>query len=1723
VPASLSVIAKDEFHNRLSQPSNAIHANFERLTVSFDVKSQSADVYEILYTVTTAGKHALSVKIDERQVNGSPFVVTVHPSAADAATSVLHDVPSGLMAGLWRSFTAEPRDRFGNRVFDNATVPKVRVDVEHEHLVDFDPDRQVFALSIRITAQGRYSVFVTIGGQNVLGSPFTVQVDPGAHSCEKAELLSPNAWKHGIAGSEVVVQFRTNDIYGNSITRGGEEFSAVVSLNGSIDAHKRAEVKDHRDGTYSVVLAPSRTGVYNVHIRHRDQTVCINATTTIVPAAVDAQYSYMLSEDQLSAVAGTDGLIAVQMADRFGNNITEGRHDLEAELQGPGKGATSIADRGDGTYRVSYTADVVGKYRLNVRVRAPGRNLEDIKSSPFDVTITVAATSPEHTRVVSSDLNKTVGDVATLTVRVCDNFGNPQMTSEDTVQFQLSGASERRGFATRAADGAYSMSYTVTQSGSYELSVSVNRRAILSNPFRSVITPRGSDSSKAIVHAFPSAGVAGQPFNFTLQPADEFGNLIETHVPERAVLVLTHTASDRKLTSEVHSFENGSFAPAVVATVSGRYAVSLNLGGYPVPNIPSHVHIEPAQTFFETVETTGSWVQTITAGTETTFKVTAKDQFRNLKTKGGDDIKVVISDTAQQLPSVSGSVLDNYDGTYAVRYLITVAAKYEVDVKVNGKGLAGSPFSPKFIPGPVAPTACTFDQSEVKSMVAGVEAALLVGVRDQFGNLHDHEELSGASIEFKLKREENGAQIQSDIQRAIPGHVNAMVRVTAAGRYSGYVYVNHKQLPNSPFPVIVRAAAATSHNAKLSAPIPQSLEAGEEANIRLSLHDEFGNRREGNEELADISGGLSGPSERRIEVHPAGNAYDIRFSASVAGTYSFKLALKHQSIGDSSYAVNVRASTTTGSQSILLDPSPLLSVIAGESKVVQVVARDRFGNNRTSGGDFLSAEFSHGEGTVTSVQDHSDGTYSVALSATQSGSYRVDLAIGGSKIPRGPFEMQVAPTRTDADRVFGKGAGLSTAVAGSSAAFTLSAHDRFGNARVAGGDMFEARVEASSPGVTALGLADTEDHSNGNYTVRYRVTIAGKYKISVSMAGAKIPNSPFTIVATPATTDAAHSVVDFGTLSKMVAGVYGHFNVHLSDEFGNRQTQGGEQITLTLDGSGGNWSVLDHRNGSYTAAVVSARSGDLRIHVMIQGVPVPHSPFNVTVVPANPVSARRVKLVTTALTGVPVAIAGKPVELSLVSLDEFGNACLVGGAKVGASIKGPDTIKPEISSIDDLGNGTYLVVWSSTRVGTYTIDVNLGGAAIAGSPFEYQVVPAATASPLSKAFGPALSKATAVEVAFFQLQAVDSYGNNRTEGGDRVEISLTSLASGLPIHGASDVVDDMNGTYTCSIRLQLAGRYEMQVDVNDSPIVGSPFAIDVSTGVASSGRTMHRGSVFRFGYIDEACTFQIDVMDGGGNRRHSGGDNVTALLLDHDEVATDVMDHRNGTYSVSFTVKTSGRYKVSVLIDGRPVPWSIEFRVSSKESLVAATAQGEGLNKAEAGSRGRFEVLLKDEFGEPTNKVVVTAQIEGSSPCDVSIKPPMDGLCVVEYSCHIAGKYRVAVQTNSKEVHLGDAELAVSPGPANAEESAVTPSKAEGIVCEEYSAYVVVKDSFGNLRSAGGDEVKATLSGEEQLDGTVTDSKNGSYVARFNVRRAGNYKLQVRLFVATLWSMRNAV
>ena len=107
----------------------------------------------------------------------------------------------------------------------------------------------------------------------------------------------------------------------------------------------------------------------------------------------------------------------------------------------------------------------------------------------------------------------------------------------------------------------------------------------------------------------------------------------------------------------------------------------------------------------------------------------------------------------------------------------------------------------------------------------------------------------------------------------------------------------------------------------------------------------------------------------------------------------------------------------------------------------------------------------------------------------------------------------IAPTSAGESTVDGKG--LYRALAGSPATFTISARDAEGLAQAAGGDDFHVGL-VSCNGASLN--ASVEETGNGTYSVYYTPTVAGLYKLDVTLGGRAVGDAPFTTHIVPAPT-----------------------------------------------------------------------------------------------------------------------------------------------------------------------------------------------------------------------------------------------------------------------------------------------------------------------------------------------------------------------------------------------------------------------------------------------------------------------------------------------------------------------------------------------------------------------------------------------------------------------------
>merc|ERR1712100_417715 len=111
--------------------------------------------------------------------------------------------------------------------------------------------------------------------------------------------------------------------------------------------------------------------------------------------------------------------------------------------------------------------------------------------------------------------------------------------------------------------------------------------------------------------------------------------------------------------------------------------------------------------------------------------------------------------------------------------------------------------------------------------------------------------------------------------------------------------------------------------------------------------------------------------------------------------------------------------------------------------------------------------------------------------------------------------------------------------------------------------------------------------------------------------------------------------------------------------------------------------------------------------------------------------------------------------------------------------------------------------------GTQTVDVNLRGKPIKNAPFKVGIKAGASA-----AF-------SVVENYTFTIQAKTAAGENRNEGGENFQVTITG-ANG-PVDTV-EVTDKGDGKYFVSYSLpDVSGEYTISVTVNGEDIKGSPW------------------------------------------------------------------------------------------------------------------------------------------------------------------------------------------------------------------------------------------------------------------------------------------------------------
>jgi len=131
----------------------------------------------------------------------------------------------------------------------------------------------------------------------------------------------------------------------------------------------------------------------------------------------------------------------------------------------------------------------------------------------------------------------------------------------------------------------------------------------------------------------------------------------------------------------------------------------------------------------------------------------------------------------------------------------------------------------------------------------------------------------------------------------------------------------------------------------------------------------------------------------------------------------------------------------------------------------------------------------------------------------------------------------------------------------------------------------------------------------------------------------------------------------------------------------------------------------------------------------------------------------------------------------------------------------------------------------------------------------------------------------------------------------------------------------------------LSGKYEVHVALNGAPITGSPVHLNVVPAEAH-GRTSYVITPDHPAFVKLPYEITLHTLDRYGNRLTEGGTKIDGKVVDGGSAACAVIDHRDGTYSLDFTVNKVGSYNVEVRIAGAKVKGT-EAAATASEAVEA--------------------------------------------------------------------------------------------------------------------------------------------------------------------------------------------
>ncbi|KAK1906400.1 Filamin-C [Dissostichus eleginoides] len=1182
------------------------------------------------------------------------------------------------------------------------------------------------------TSDGPYTVCVKYADQEVPRSPFKIKTLP-AHDASKVRASGPGLNSSGVPAS-LPVEFTID-------ARDAGEGLLTIQILDPEGKPKKANIRDNRDGTYTVSYVPDMAGRYTITIKYGGDEIPYSPYRILALPTGDA------SKCLVTVSIGGHGL-----GSGMGPTIQIGEETVitvDAKHAGKGKvtckvstpdGAeldVDVVENADGTFDIYYTAPEPGKYVITIRFGG-----ENIPNSPFH------ACGP-----------------APLIEEPCDSlqFSPPWATDDPTppprwIRCSAPSKEEITGevrmpsgrtacpHITDNKDGTVTVKYSPTERGLHEMDIKYDGNHIPGSPLQFYVDAINSGHVTAFGPGLTHGTVSrAATFTIVTKDAGEGGLSLAVEGPSKAEI----SCKDNK---------DGTCTVSYLPTVPGDYNIIVKFDDKHIPGSPF------------------------------TAKITGDDSMRmsqlNVGTASDVSLKITETDLSSLTASITAPsgheepcVLKRLPNRHiGISFTPKEVGEHVVSVKKSGKHVTNSPFKIMVGQSEIG------DASKVKVFGEGLMeghtfemAEFIVDTRNAgYGGL-------GLSIEGPSKVDINCEDVED-------GTCKVTYCPTEPGNYIINIKFADQHVPGSPFTVKVFGEGRMKESITRRRQAPSIATVGSTCDLNLKIPGNWFHMVSAQERLThtftrsshtytrtertEIRETRAGETKREVRVEESRQVEDP-YRDSVFGDFLGRESLSGFNNNSSSRQAQLQDGEASSQEMTAQVTSPGgktedAEIIRGEDSAYSVrfipqemgahTVNVKYRNQHVPGSPFQFTVGPLGEGGAHKVraggtglergvagtpaefmegpskaeitfEDRKDGSCGVAYVVQEPGDYEVSIKFNDEHIPDSPFIVPIATLSDDARRLSITSLQEMGLKVGQEASFAVQLNGVRG--------LIDAKIHTPSGAIEECFITELD---KDQHAVRFIPRENGVHSIDVRFNGSHVPGSPFKIRV-----GEQGQVGDPGMVSAFGPGLEGGTTGVASEFVVNTVNAGAGALSVTIDGpSKVKMDCLESTEG-YKVSYTPMAPGNYLISIKYGGPQhIVGSPFKAKVSgprlsgghSLHEMSSVLVETVSkTSLMGGPFAslpkftsdaskVISRGAGLSKAFVGQkntFTVDCTSAGTNMlMVGVHGPKTPCEEVY-VKHMGNRMYNVTYTVKEQGSYILILKWGDDHAPGSPFHVTV------------------------------------------------------------------------------------------------------------------------------------------------------------------------------------------------------------------------------------------------------------------------------------------------------------------------------------------------------------------------------------------------------------------